>query len=221
MIGHRFDYNTPIEETVSFAYKDDSFANTLVSPPSQMQALHDVVKAGYVRYIGMSSCHAYQCKSRLLFFPCVSLTILRQFMLCKVSPRLPHCCLYTLSTSNQITLFRTSLPPSFLCKITTVWYIARKKGKCIPLSRSVWFFFVPLKTLLSCLSFLVLVLSLGLLLLVVSLLGHWVGTLLEIKPIGEYYFKSSSVSIRYLYTLIIYRFLKNYQGGATDDVINR
>ncbi|TFY83804.1 hypothetical protein EWM64_g225 [Hericium alpestre] len=38
--GHRFDYNTPIEET--------------------MQALHDVVKAGYVRYIGMSSCWAYQ-----------------------------------------------------------------------------------------------------------------------------------------------------------------
>ncbi|KAJ6510876.1 NADP-dependent oxidoreductase domain-containing protein [Mycena sanguinolenta] len=37
---HRFDYNTPIEET--------------------MQALHDVVKAGYVRYIGMSSCHAWQ-----------------------------------------------------------------------------------------------------------------------------------------------------------------
>ena len=27
-----------------------------------MQALHDVVKAGFVRYIGMSSCHAYQCK---------------------------------------------------------------------------------------------------------------------------------------------------------------
>ena len=27
-----------------------------------MQALHDVVQAGYVRYIGMSSCHAYQCK---------------------------------------------------------------------------------------------------------------------------------------------------------------
>lgn len=29
----------------------------------QMQALHDVVKAGYVRYIGMSSCYAYQCES--------------------------------------------------------------------------------------------------------------------------------------------------------------
>ncbi len=28
-----------------------------------MQALHDVVKAGYVRYIGMSSCYAYQCTS--------------------------------------------------------------------------------------------------------------------------------------------------------------
>ncbi|EPQ50862.1 Aldo/keto reductase [Gloeophyllum trabeum ATCC 11539] len=37
---HRFDYETPIEET--------------------MQALHDVVKAGYVRYIGISSCWAYQ-----------------------------------------------------------------------------------------------------------------------------------------------------------------
>ncbi|KAG8943121.1 hypothetical protein FRC04_003201 [Tulasnella sp. 424] len=37
---HRFDYNTPIEET--------------------MQALNDVVKAGYVRYIGMSSCYAWQ-----------------------------------------------------------------------------------------------------------------------------------------------------------------
>ncbi|KDQ07837.1 hypothetical protein BOTBODRAFT_180403 [Botryobasidium botryosum FD-172 SS1] len=37
---HRFDYGTPIEET--------------------MRALHDVVQAGYVRYIGMSSCYAYQ-----------------------------------------------------------------------------------------------------------------------------------------------------------------
>ncbi|KAG8972941.1 hypothetical protein FRB90_010076, partial [Tulasnella sp. 427] len=37
---HRFDYDTPIEET--------------------MQALHDVVKAGYARYIGMSSCFAWQ-----------------------------------------------------------------------------------------------------------------------------------------------------------------
>ncbi|KAH8925487.1 aryl-alcohol dehydrogenase [Atractiella rhizophila] len=37
---HRFDPNTPIAET--------------------MTALHDIVKAGYVRYIGMSSCWAYQ-----------------------------------------------------------------------------------------------------------------------------------------------------------------
>src|SRR5882762_3639301 len=28
-----------------------------------MQALHDVVQADYVRYIGMSSCYAYQCES--------------------------------------------------------------------------------------------------------------------------------------------------------------
>ncbi|KDR71918.1 hypothetical protein GALMADRAFT_102423 [Galerina marginata CBS 339.88] len=37
---HRFDPDTPIAET--------------------MQALHDVVQAGYVRYIGMSSCWAWQ-----------------------------------------------------------------------------------------------------------------------------------------------------------------
>ncbi|KAA1466894.1 Aldo/keto reductase [Dentipellis sp. KUC8613] len=37
---HRFDKETPIEET--------------------MQALHDVVKAGYVRYIGASSCYAWE-----------------------------------------------------------------------------------------------------------------------------------------------------------------
>ncbi|KAG8747445.1 hypothetical protein FRC10_001116 [Ceratobasidium sp. 414] len=37
---HRFDHETPISET--------------------MHALHDVVKAGYARYIGMSSCYAYQ-----------------------------------------------------------------------------------------------------------------------------------------------------------------
>ena len=47
LLGHRFDYNTPIEET--------------------MQALHDVVKAGYVRYIGMSSCHAYQCEYKIVY----------------------------------------------------------------------------------------------------------------------------------------------------------
>lgn len=27
-----------------------------------MEALHDIVKAGYARYIGMSSCYAWQCK---------------------------------------------------------------------------------------------------------------------------------------------------------------
>ncbi|KAK4053786.1 hypothetical protein OIV83_001442 [Microbotryomycetes sp. JL201] len=37
---HRFDYETPIEET--------------------MDALHDLVKMGLVRYVGMSSCYAYQ-----------------------------------------------------------------------------------------------------------------------------------------------------------------
>ncbi|KAJ3814737.1 aryl-alcohol dehydrogenase [Lentinula lateritia] len=40
---HRFDPDTPI--------------------PEVMQALHDVVQAGYVRYVGMSSCWAWQCPS--------------------------------------------------------------------------------------------------------------------------------------------------------------
>jgi aryl-alcohol dehydrogenase-like predicted oxidoreductase len=44
---HRWDYTTPIEET--------------------LEALHDVVKAGKVRYIGASSMHAWQfCKSLYL-----------------------------------------------------------------------------------------------------------------------------------------------------------
>jgi aryl-alcohol dehydrogenase-like predicted oxidoreductase len=33
-----------------------------IPPLWQMQALHDVVQKGWVRYIGMSSCWAYQCK---------------------------------------------------------------------------------------------------------------------------------------------------------------
>ncbi|KAH8826673.1 Aldo/keto reductase [Flagelloscypha sp. PMI_526] len=37
---HRFDNETPIEET--------------------MKALHDVIEAGYARYIGMSACYGYQ-----------------------------------------------------------------------------------------------------------------------------------------------------------------
>lgn len=39
-IIHRFDRETPLEETI--------------------QALHDVVRAGKARYIGASSMHAYQ-----------------------------------------------------------------------------------------------------------------------------------------------------------------
>jgi aryl-alcohol dehydrogenase-like predicted oxidoreductase len=52
---HRFDDDTPVEET--------------------MQALHDVVKAGYVRYIGMSSCFAWQCKALSIVVSLGSLTV--------------------------------------------------------------------------------------------------------------------------------------------------
>ena len=64
--GHRFDPTTPIEET--------------------MQALHDVVQAGYVRYIGMSSCHAYQCKTPLPFVCERELTADPQSTPCRVRP---------------------------------------------------------------------------------------------------------------------------------------
>ncbi|KAF5365882.1 hypothetical protein D9757_011046 [Collybiopsis confluens] len=56
IIGHRFDYETPIEETVN----DIPLLHAVYLKDQQMQALHDVVKAGYVRYIGMSSCWGYQ-----------------------------------------------------------------------------------------------------------------------------------------------------------------
>lgn len=59
--GHRFDTDTPIEELVGRL----SFVALLKRQhwwQSQMHALHDVVQAGHVRYIGMSSCRAYQCK---------------------------------------------------------------------------------------------------------------------------------------------------------------
>ena len=40
-----------------------------------MRVLDDLVKAGYVRYIGMSSCHAYQCTRNPTFpLPQPSLT---------------------------------------------------------------------------------------------------------------------------------------------------
>ncbi|KAG6872571.1 hypothetical protein C0995_008722 [Termitomyces sp. Mi166 len=57
---HRFDYEPPIEETVQPPAPSHNIQYLLNCDTLQMQALHEVVKAGYVRYIGMSSCHAYQ-----------------------------------------------------------------------------------------------------------------------------------------------------------------
>jgi aryl-alcohol dehydrogenase-like predicted oxidoreductase len=62
---HRFDPDTPIEET--------------------MQALHDVVKAGYVRYIGMSSCYAWQCAYAFRSSQEPLYSPLSQFTSCRVS----------------------------------------------------------------------------------------------------------------------------------------
>ena len=57
---HRFDYDTPIEETMqvrSFSVPLVSFDASLLPLADLVlsrQALHDVVKSGKVRYIGMS-----------------------------------------------------------------------------------------------------------------------------------------------------------------------
>ena len=45
-----------------------------------MQALHDIGKEGYVRYIGMSSCHAYQCELTICTrYHARTLTLIRSF----------------------------------------------------------------------------------------------------------------------------------------------
>ena len=49
---HRWDYETPIEET--------------------LEALHDVVKSGKVRYIGASSMHAWQFTKALYLADCMA-----------------------------------------------------------------------------------------------------------------------------------------------------
>ncbi|KAJ3806629.1 NADP-dependent oxidoreductase domain-containing protein, partial [Lentinula aff. lateritia] len=50
---HRIDPNTPLQETIRGSI-------SLLNLPSLMQALHDVIQAGYVCYIGMSSCRTWQ-----------------------------------------------------------------------------------------------------------------------------------------------------------------
>jgi aryl-alcohol dehydrogenase-like predicted oxidoreductase len=64
---HRFDPETPIEET--------------------MQALHDVVQKGWVRYVGMSSCWAWQFQLMQSKFILIVATLLTS-SLCDRKP--PH-----------------------------------------------------------------------------------------------------------------------------------
>ena len=84
-----FDYNTPVEQI--------------------MRALHDVVQKGWVRYIGMTSCWAYQLWK------------------CRVSPLI-----YRKGSSHAILqrmLSTMDSPPSFLCKMIIMLYIEKKKEK--------------------------------------------------------------------------------------------
>lgn len=87
---HRFDYNTPIEET--------------------MQALHDVVQKGWVRYIGMSR----------------SVFRLNQWLHDNCSGIVVG---HTNSMPCRITLSTTVLPHSSPCKTSTTPLIVRKNAR--------------------------------------------------------------------------------------------
>lgn len=64
---HRFDPNTPIEETMDALHDVRSLKRSLPADSTALTFLnrsfrsrHQVVKAGLARYIGMSSCYAWQ-----------------------------------------------------------------------------------------------------------------------------------------------------------------
>jgi len=102
----------------------------------KMQALHDVVKAGYVRYIGMSSCWAYQCRYLTPLRGQSNVHLLSSP--CNAKSDRCDCCLSvtnSLTPNLQTMRSRTSLLLSSQCRTTTVSYTARRSAKCSPLSR--------------------------------------------------------------------------------------
>jgi hypothetical protein len=102
----------------------------------EMQALHDVVQAGYVRYIGMSSCWAWQCKS-------VRVSQNEAHYEALPVQAMQGAYLETRHPTNlfipilQITRFVITSPHLSLCKITTILSIARRNGRCSQHSRHV------------------------------------------------------------------------------------
>ena len=84
---HRFDPETPIEES--------------------MQALHDVVQKGWVRYVGMSSCWAWQFQLMQSKF---------------IQPPYDK-------ADAQPMLSRTVLLHSFRCRINIMLFTEKRRGK--------------------------------------------------------------------------------------------
>jgi hypothetical protein len=101
----------------------------------KMQALHDVVQAGYVRYIGMSSCWAYQCTYTLHLCSAGLM-----FVYCPVQAMQSQTSIGSYKHSADIEVIQTmrsqttSLPSS-PCKTTTVYSIVRRSARCFQLSR--------------------------------------------------------------------------------------
>ena len=81
-----------------------------------MQALHDVVKAGYVRYIGMSSCWAYQFHAMQSMSPIPDLTW----------AAFSNCIKLSIKTMP----LRTSWRRSYQCKTITIWFTGKRNVRC-------------------------------------------------------------------------------------------
>lgn len=100
-----------------------------------MHALHDVVQAGHVRYIGMSSCRAYQCK-----FSCDGMDLCwstnsGQSMLCKVW--IDHPIIERADTCHKTMPSQINSHRSYQCRTIIVWSTEKKNGKWCQLSKLV------------------------------------------------------------------------------------
>ena len=97
-----------------------------------MQALHDVVCAGWVRYIGMSSCWAWQCAYQYARGSRLSLTetSLRSLVHAMQSMSLSHCSINLVDLyTRQTTQSRTVWLHSYRCRITTTWSTEKKSKR--------------------------------------------------------------------------------------------
>jgi hypothetical protein len=101
-----------------------------------MQALHDVVKAGFVRYIGMSSCWAWQCMQICLWLKWypgpsnLSATVVHAMQSMPFINLSANMTYHVVPT--QITPLQTSLLLLYLCRIIIALSTAKRNARCSP-----------------------------------------------------------------------------------------